>query len=119
MKNCKGKLKKLKNWSDADFSRRLSKRKSDDIFFAEFKGMPEAEDSIVTGDDYRMAAKALKDFVDSEPEFSDYVRNHDNWEIVGDSISGVGEKSIPFSTSYDNDCCGGLDGLLDKDDESF
>jgi hypothetical protein len=119
MKNCKGKLKKLKNWSDADFARRLSKRKSDDVFFAEFKGMPLEEDSIVTGDDYRMAAKALKDFVESEPKFSEYVRNHDNWEIVGDDISGMGEKSVPFSVSYDNDCCGGLDGLLDKDDESF
>jgi len=118
MKNCRGKLKK-NNWSDADFARRLSGKKSDDVFFAEFKGMPPAEDSIVTGDDYRMATKALKEFCEMEPDFTEYLRNHDNWEIVGDPIAGMGEKSIPFPASSDNDCCGGLDRLLDNDDESI
>lgn len=119
MKNCKGKLKK-QNWTNAEFAARLKRpikppklsgKKSfdfieDDVFFHDFqpltKGMPVP---VVTDEDFQHAMKVLSEFVAMEKEFADYIRDENNWEIVGEDESGE-MKSLPFESSNKEDCCG-------------
>ena len=96
MKNCRGKLKK-NNWSDAEFGKRLKRsiklpklggKKSeieDDIFFHEFNPEEKSESyGVVTETDVTHAMKVLAEFADMEKEFVDYLRDENNWEIVGE-----------------------------------
>lgn len=123
MKNCKGKLKK-QNWSNSQFASRLKRtitppktagKKSaeydyfskEDFFFTEFqplvKGMTE---EVVTEDDVTYAMKVLSDFVEMEKSFCDYLRDDNNWEVVGEDGNGK-MKSLNFDSSLGGGCCGG------------
>jgi hypothetical protein len=115
MKNCKGKLKK-NNWTDADFARRLTRpinapgklggksAYEEDVFFspAEWSDSESKANPVVTQDDLSHAMKVLADFVEMEPDFSDYLRNNDNWETVGESPDGkmITAEYLPTK------CCG-------------
>ena len=115
MKNCKGKLKKLTNWSDADFVRRLSRpinapgklggksAYEDDVFFApsEWREYESKSNPVVTQEDLSHAMKVLADFVEMEPDFSDYLRDNDNWETEGESLDGK-MMTAPYSPTK---CC--------------
>lgn len=119
MKNCRGKLKK-RNWSDADFAKRLKRtitppklggKKSmnieDDVFFGDFYyEIKSEENQVVTETDVTHAMKVLAEFAEMEKSFVDYLRDENNWEIVGEDESG-NQKSMPFEGVSSKDCCGG------------
>lgn len=89
MKNCKKKLRKGKRivggslWSDADFNRRLSSMakpaKSDMV-----EGMEYDDESQVTETDIKFANLVLKEFMDDEPEFMQFLGDDSNWVHVGE-----------------------------------
>jgi hypothetical protein len=115
MKNCRGKLKK-RNWSNRDFNARLRKltgagKKSgdqvDDIFFSDMPIDDYQHMDVVTNADFKHAMEVLRDFIDMEPTFVKYIRDQENWEIVGENEFGEA-KSLPFEQrSFDLECCGG------------
>ena len=116
MKNCRGKLKKLKNWNNAEFSanlRKLTKPKkksiemSDEVFFHEFKSADTGDITpVVTNDDIKHGITVLRDFIEMEQKFIEYVRNVDNWEIEGSGFNN--EKIIVAASekSLNQECCG-------------
>jgi len=119
MKNCKGKLKKLKNWSDGDFNRRMKKRfkkgkkslegyweDSDDVFFSDFQemkslGFDDGIPPVVTEMDYKHAFSVLTDFVAMEPTFANYLRDYDNWELEVEMSDGT---KLVNEFTRDDDC---------------
>ena len=121
MKNCKNKLKK-NNWSDADFAKRLArggklpgnlersigkskplgKSLEEDTFLTNFH--ESGVDEEVTDN---IAYKELVDFVKDNSEFSDWLRDSQNWEHEGQDENDQ-VSVVPFRSKYDNDCCGGL-----------
>lgn len=119
MKNCRGKLKK-RNWSDAEFGKRLKRtinppklggKKSlnieDDVFFSDFEYSEKSEaNPVVTETDMTHAMKVLSEFAEMEKSFVDYLRDENNWEIVGEDASG-NQKSLPFDGTKSTGCCGG------------
>lgn len=120
MKNCRGKLKK-ENWSNMEFARHLrgvakrpTKGKSlemeyqDDVFFHEFKAAkPNSPMDVVTVSDFTHAMDVLRDFIEMEPKFIEFLRNDDNWEIEGEDENGnkVVKEVSPGRKSAE--CCGG------------
>lgn len=125
MKNCRKKLRKLTNWTDAQFNSRLrsnfKKRPAniakgskalqdgyDDIFFYDFEPYDEkTAQYVVTENDMQYAMNVLGDFVAMEEKFISFIKNDDNWEMVGNDSDG-NEVSAPLlkGKSLDDDCCG-------------
>ena len=120
MKNCRGKLKK-RNWSNMEFARALrnvakrpTKGKSlemsydHDVFFHEFKAAkPDSPMDVVTESDFRHAMEVLRDFMEMEPKFIEFLRNDDNWEVEGEDDDG---KKVVMDVSPERksaECCGG------------
>jgi hypothetical protein len=125
MKNCRGKLKK-RNWTNAEFSRRLSRGisapgklrdavgssralgKSDgyemqDEFYSEHVWRQKSEEmNVVTGGDQAYATLVLKEFMDMEPDFVKYLRDDGNWEIEGEDENGMPTKAAYVAMK----CCG-------------
>lgn len=127
MKNCKGKLK-TRGWTNVEFLKRVRKRainvpgklkrsvgkstalgksinnETHNDFYSEktwvndFRG----ETVIVTGGDQEYAVKVLREFMDIEPDFVEYIRDDSNWEIEGEDMSGNLVKSDYVPTK----CCG-------------
>ncbi len=123
MKNCRNKLKKLiKNeWSGREFAARLNrpinppnsrlanmspgKSLEDDVFFSTKNWRePEEYRPVVTNDDFEHGMLVLKDFMEMEPEFIEYLRDHSNWEHVGEDDGG-NIISVDFQPKTDG-CCG-------------
>lgn len=116
MKNCRGKLKK-RNFSNAQFNARLRKltrgKKSaagqfdeDDIFFAEPEFNVSDPVDVVTQADFKHAMSVLDDFMQMEKDFVSYLRDPENWEIVGEDQYGK-VKSLPFEAkTLEQECCG-------------
>ena len=119
MKNCKGKLRKL-GWSDAEWGKRMRKRfkkrkksydeawNDEDIFFGDFqesKGLYTAIEynPVVTTSDFKHASDVLADFLIMEKDFASYLRDHDNWELVGEDEGGD-EWVTDFSEAKDCGC---------------
>ena len=119
MKNCRGKLKK-RIWSDADWGKRMRKRfkkrkkgfdeawDEDDVFFGDFlesKGLYTTIEynPVVTTSDLKHASDVLADFLVMEKDFASYVRDHDNWELVGEDDDGD-EWVAEFSEAKDCGC---------------
>ena len=119
MKNCRGKLKK-RIWSDADWGKRMrnrfKKRKKgfdeawdeDDVFFGDFlesKGLYTTIEynPVVTTSDLKHASNVLADFVVMEKDFTSYLRDHSNWELVGEDDDGD-EWVTDFSEAKDCGC---------------
>lgn len=129
MKNCRKKLRKLTNWTDSQFSSALAGKKpknivrsakksgeessGQDIFFHNFfleeshyeeKGLT---NEVVTESDIEHAIKVLADFVEMEKEFASFLRDDENWQIEGDSSSGM-KMFGPLikKKSLNDECCG-------------
>ncbi len=115
MRNCRGKLKK-RNWSNIEFSRSLrsagrGKKDAFDLenatFFHDF--VPTEENAltpVVTNSDFDHGMNVLSEFIEMEPKFITFLRNHENWEIEGEDPNGL-VKSFPMSEEYMNkECCG-------------
>jgi len=90
MKNCRKKLKKGKRivqgslWSDSDWDNRLRSRfgKGDDMSLIEDGDEEMGPDW--SEEEFKAFELALKKFVEDEPDFADFLRDDDNWEIEGD-----------------------------------
>jgi hypothetical protein len=121
MKNCKKKIRKLTNWTDAQFARRLASNAKpanlvrrakkdaifDDVFFHDFVQQESKGIEVVTEDDYKHAFLVLRDFCEMEPKFMDFLREDKNWEIEGEDETGsTVSKSVVKKKSLDEECCG-------------
>lgn len=119
MKNCRGKLKK-RNMSDRDFAERMAKRfkkgkKSvdlEDMTFSELYGIKQDftfdqhnkdYNQVVTHADFKHAMSVLSDFIEMEPDFTSYLRDKSNWEIVGEAEDGT-LLSDDFTDEYCTGC---------------
>jgi len=97
MKNCKKKLKKGKRivggsiWSDSDFDDRLANlakpEKSDSAMMGYEDEMDEMQDEI-TDTDVKFANIVLREFMDAEPEFMQFIGDNNNWVHSGDDDYG-------------------------------
>jgi len=127
MKNCKGKLRKLMNWNDSQFSSALRGKKpkniirgaksanfkmneANDVFFYESINLNDTkseETYVVAENDVAHAISVLRDFVEMEKKFVDFLRDENNWEQVGEDDSG-NKKTIPRikQKSLEEECCG-------------
>lgn len=114
MKNCKKKLKKGKRviqgslFSDAEFNNNLNNR------FGKSYGNPYDEEG---DDDEEMKGfmLALKDFMGEEPEFTDFLRDDDNWESEGEDEEGM-SMVMPYAKKPGCGCgCGGSKSAFDDD----
>ena len=121
MKNCRGKLKKA-NWSNMEFARHLRgaikpprKGKSlfgdsieQDVFFHEFKAAkPDSPEDVVTVSDFTHAMDVLRDFIEMEPKFIEFLRDDSNWEIEGDDENGEKTTIDVPAGRKSAECCGG------------
>lgn len=120
MKNCRGKLKK-NNWSNTEFARHLRNaakrtvKKSlndsyyeDDVFFHEFKGADaKSPKDVVTESDILHAFSVLRDFIEMEPKFAEFLRDDNNWEMEGEDEDGETVKFEIPSGRKSAECCGG------------
>lgn len=124
MKNCVGKLRKLNNWNDSQFNsfmrsgfkkrpKNTAKGKSaeqmfeSDVFFSDFNGYDaKSVQDVVTESDMTHAMTVLSEFMTMEEKFVSYLRDSDNWEIVGNDADG-NEVAAPFikRKSLDDECC--------------
>jgi len=128
MKNCRGKIRKLTNWNDSQFSSfiRTGKKpknivrraksanynieENDDVFFYEPVDPSEiksVESYVVPESDVAHAVTVLRDFVEMEEKFVKFLRDENSWEQVGEDEFGeektmlrVGKKSL------EDECCG-------------
>ena len=121
MKNCKKKLRKLTNWTDAQFNSSLSGKKpknivrelggkkslEEDVFFHDFENEDFQFKSVVTENDVMHAIEVLRDFLEMEDSFCKMLRDDKNWEISGEDENGQ-EKSMPYENtkSLEEECCG-------------
>lgn len=129
MKNCRGKIRKLMNWNDSQFSsyirgglrkkpinlareakKQLQQNDIDDIFFYEHVDANEfksEESQVVAENDVQHAITVLRDFVEMESKFIDFLRDENNWEQVGEDETG-NIKAMPRieSKSLEQECCG-------------
>jgi len=119
MKNCKRKLKKVFNgskWNDKDWDSMMNRRfkpqgKSlpfdDEMFFSDSWHTKTAiivipgENHVVTLDDMAHAMRVLKDFCEMESDFVEFLRNNDNWDMLGEDGMGNMMKSL---VPLDEDC---------------
>lgn len=128
MKNCRGKIRKLTNWNDSQFASFIRSGKkpknivrnakksadfnieeTDDIFFYEPVDSNEAksaESYVVAENDVTHAISVLRDFVEMEEKFVNFLRDENNWEQVGEDEVGR-EKRAPRigSKSLEQECC--------------
>lgn len=126
MKNCRRKLRGVVNgsiWSDSEWNNRLAR-------LGGKKSMWDNDDDPVTDEDIAFANKVLREFMDSEKEFMDYLADDKNWMHEGQDEddnwkehSWVGENPMGMGISRPGGCgcgggCGGkqddLDDLLVK-----
>lgn len=123
MKNCRS---KLRQWTDADFTRFINTGKrvdriigkpkkksgefSDDLFFYDFEPIGNDEPiSVVTEADYKHAFSVLADFVEMEGDFAKYLRSPLNWEIEGSNEKGELITADFEEKSIESECCPGAD----------
>lgn len=128
MKNCRNKLKKLikHNWNGNEFrnhlehpihapnsrianaipgkSAREMKSNGETFFSTKDWQQPVEFTPVVTNDDFNHAMLVLKDFMDMEPDFTDYVKDPANWEHVGEDEDG-NEFAIEFDPEVHGNCC--------------
>lgn len=122
MKNCRKKLRKLTNWTDAQFASSLrgkkpknivrNAKKSDSInedwFFytdeqIDYKGM----NPVVTESDIKYASDVLAEFMEMEKDFVKYLRDDENWQVEGDDDMGnIVYSRINKTKSLEEECCG-------------
>jgi hypothetical protein len=89
MKNCRKKLKRVVRgslWSDSEFSQRMSRLRK---LQQGRKGMDEAMPYVVTEQDMSHAMGVLRDFMEMEPKFCEFLRDERNWAHEGMDESGA------------------------------
>ena len=59
------------------------------------------ENHVVTLDDMTHAMRVLKDFCEMESDFVEFLRNNDNWDMLGEDGMGNMMKSL---VPLDEDC---------------
>jgi hypothetical protein len=82
-----------------------------DVFFHEFKSDSMAGPTpVVTTADVEHAISVLKDFIEMEPEFCKYLRDHTSWEQEGEDVNGrMMSIDISAPKSLEQECCGSND----------
>lgn len=93
MKNCRRKIRGITNgsiWNDREWSDRLAKLPKANAGKG-LDGMMEDDDisSMTPQQIEEKAAYMLKQFVETMPDFVNYVENDDNWEHEGDDEGGM------------------------------
>jgi hypothetical protein len=83
---------------------------SDDVFFYEPVNPIDVKSEqtyVVAESDVMHAIDVLRDFMEMEEKFVDFLRDEKNWEQVGDDDSG-NEKTMPRikQKSLEEECCG-------------
>lgn len=118
MKNCRKKLKKggkVVNgslWSDSDFLEHHLPGKSAEDVWPENNGTDGDwwDNEEPTKEEVKDFALAMKQFMDDEPDFIDYLRNSDNWEHGGEDDNDEWTPHpwlIPAGSKPDGGCgCG-------------
>lgn len=118
MKNCRGKLKK-RNWTNAEFLRRVNKPinppgklgkfknaefENGENYFFSSKSWRESSENypVVTNIDFKHAIIVMKDFIEMESDFVDFIRNDENWETIGENNENI-KVSMPYTSDK---CCG-------------
>lgn len=122
MKNCKKKLRKLSNWTDAQFASSLRGKKpknivknsskseqqdmSDWFFYTDeyfdYKGLS----PVVTEADIKYASDVLAEFIEMEPDFAKYLRDDENWQVEGEDDTGSAVYSkVNKTKSLEQECC--------------
>lgn len=93
MKNCRKKIRGVLRgsiWSDSEFSQRMSRlrklqgAKKDDYGSAGYV----FDDDVVTNADFDHATNVLRDFMEMEPKFCEYLRDEKNWVHEGMNEDG-------------------------------
>lgn len=90
MKNCRKKLKKGKRivqgslWSDSDWNSRLASRFGKGADLAMMEDGDEEMGTDWSEEEFKAFEFALKRFVEDEPDFADFLRDDDNWEVEGE-----------------------------------
>lgn len=114
MKNCRKKLKRVVRgslWSDSEFNQRMSRLrklgeglKKDDGSF----GVAFDSDDVVTNSDMSHAYSVMRDFVEMEPKFCEFLRDDKNWVHEGMNDDGEWVEHDWMQGEHDKDCgCGG------------
>lgn len=91
MKNCRRKLRGVVRGSlisDSDFEARIRRLRSAGGAGKSMEWGIAPESDVVTWDDVEHAMRVLRDFVEMEPKFSEYLRDDNNWEHGGDDENG-------------------------------
>jgi hypothetical protein len=117
MKNCKKKMRKLTNWTDAEFASHLrgkfkkrpmnspkgkSAQRDNDMFFYDFEEYDQkTAQYVVTESDVKYATEVLSEFAALEEKFTTFLGDDKNWEIIGTNEDGqevstpaMGKKSL-------------------------
>jgi len=90
MKNCRKKIRGVVGgslWSDDQFNTRLSRLanpKKADPMMGMYSEDDDTDDGPVTETDVKFANMVLKEFMDDEPEFMQFIGDDSNWVHVGD-----------------------------------
>lgn len=98
MKNCRRKLRGVVRgslFSDSEFDNRVRRLAGKGLMSRDFYT------PVVTQDDLSHAMLVLKDFIEMEPDFCDFIRNDENWDHEGMDESGEWQSHI---WEKDGDC---------------
>lgn len=118
MKNCRRKLRNVVNGSiisDSQFNQRLARLKPNDGKSM----MMDVEDGDITDDDVKMANTVLRQFMNEEKTFMEYLADEKNWMHVGDDDDGMENEHSwvrPEGMGSSGGCgcgCGGKDDSAD------
>jgi hypothetical protein len=109
MKNCRRKLRGVADgslWSNDEFNQRMSRLRR---IQEQRKGLDDApgfsfDDDVVTVSDMNHANSVLRDFIDMEPKFCEYLRDSKNW--VHEGMNDDGEWSEHEWRQDDEKDCG-------------
>ncbi len=106
MKNCRKKIRGVRKgslWTDKEFNERMRKLKKRS---SGKKTLNREENYVVTTSDIEYAMKVLSEFCEMEKSFTDWVRDENNWEYVGENSEGKTVSYEPISVDVKGQDCG-------------
>jgi hypothetical protein len=106
MKNCRKKIRGVQKgslWTDKEFNERMQKLKKRS---SGKKTLNREENYVVTTSDIEYAMKVLSEFCEMEKSFTDWVRDENNWEYVGENSEGKTVNYDPISVDSKGQDCG-------------
>ena len=126
MKNCKKKLKKGKRvvngsiWSDSDFDDRLANLAKPEKSDPAMMGYEDDMEDEITDTDVKFANIVLREFMDAEPEFMQFIGDNNNWVHSGDDDYGNEvEHEFMEGDEKPGGCGCGCGGKSDSLDDLF